>query len=266
MEYDVFICHAHEDKKKFVKHLADALSAQNLKVWYDEFELTLGDSLRDKIDYGLGNSRYGIVVLSKAFFAKKWTKEELDGLMSRQTSEGRKVILPIWFNVNVKDVKKYSPILAGKIAARSDEGIQAIVKEILAAIESEGPEEREPVPERKGAQSVVTRILGVLKRKSSAQRGSVLERSRPTGMKTEIGAQVEQKVIEIVCEQLGLHKSEITYESTFDNDLNADSLATVEFIMECEDEFDITIPDEEAEKIQTVRDAIDYITKAVQSK
>jgi acyl carrier protein len=83
----------------------------------------------------------------------------------------------------------------------------------------------------------------------------------------EIEAQaIEQKVIEIISEQMGVDKSEITRETSFINDLNADSLDTVELVMEFEDEFDMSIPDEEAEKIQTVGAAIDYIINVAQSK
>ena len=71
--------------------------------------------------------------------------------------------------------------------------------------------------------------------------------------------EMETKVIEIVSEQMGVDKSEITRETHFINDLNADSLDTVELVMEFEDEFELSIPDEEAEKIQTVGQAIDYI-------
>ena len=70
---------------------------------------------------------------------------------------------------------------------------------------------------------------------------------------------IEEKVIEIVSEQMGVDKSEISRDTSFINDLNADSLDTVELVMEFEDEFDMSIPDEEAEKIQTVGAAIDYI-------
>ncbi|MFW5839989.1 MAG: acyl carrier protein [Planctomycetota bacterium] len=71
--------------------------------------------------------------------------------------------------------------------------------------------------------------------------------------------EIQEKVIEIVSEQMGVDKTEITRETSFVNDLNADSLDTVELVMEFEDEFDLSIPDEEAEKIQTVGQAIDYI-------
>jgi acyl carrier protein len=81
----------------------------------------------------------------------------------------------------------------------------------------------------------------------------------------DVGA-IESKVTEIVSEQMGVDKSEITRETSFINDLNADSLDTVELVMEFEDEFDMSIPDEEAEKIQTVGAAIDYIVSVVKDK
>ncbi len=77
---------------------------------------------------------------------------------------------------------------------------------------------------------------------------------------------IEDKVIGIISEQMGVDKSEITRETSFINDLNADSLDTVELVMEFEDEFDLSIPDEEAEKIQTVGAAVDYVVNVAQSK
>jgi len=72
-------------------------------------------------------------------------------------------------------------------------------------------------------------------------------------------AEIQEKVISIVCEQMGVPREKVTPETSFINDLGADSLDTVELVMEFEDAFDISIPDEEAEKIQTVGDAIKYI-------
>lgn len=74
-----------------------------------------------------------------------------------------------------------------------------------------------------------------------------------------MAGEVESKVVDIVAEQMNVDKSEITRETSFVNDLNADSLDTVELVMEFEDEFEISIPDEIAEKIQTVGQAIDHI-------
>jgi acyl carrier protein len=72
-------------------------------------------------------------------------------------------------------------------------------------------------------------------------------------------ATIEERVLDIVAEQMGVDKSQVTRETSFVNDLGADSLDTVELVMEFEDEFDISIPDEDAEKIQTVGQAIDYV-------
>ena len=75
--------------------------------------------------------------------------------------------------------------------------------------------------------------------------------------------EIEDKVISIVAEQMGVDKGEINRETNFINDLNADSLDTVELVMEFEDEFETSIPDEEAEKIQTVGMAIDFVKENV---
>jgi len=113
--FDVFISHASEDKDEIVRPLAHALKQQGLDVWYDEFELRLGDSLRRKIDAGLARSTFGIVVLSQAFFKKDWPNYELDGLVTRAVT-GEQVLLPIWHNVAKQEVIRFSPSLADKLA------------------------------------------------------------------------------------------------------------------------------------------------------
>lgn len=78
--------------------------------------------------------------------------------------------------------------------------------------------------------------------------------------------EVEDKVMKIVADQMSVDRAELTRQTSFQNDLNADSLDTVELVMELEDEFDMTIPDEEAEKLKTVGEAVDYIVKALAGK
>jgi TIR domain len=112
--YDAFIAHATEDKRGVAKPLAIRLRNMGYRVWYDEFELRVGDSLRRSIDRGLANSRFGIVVLSPAFFSKNWPQYELNGLTTREM-DGESVILPIWHRVDAEDVRGYSPALADKI-------------------------------------------------------------------------------------------------------------------------------------------------------
>lgn len=133
VRFDIFISHASEDKESFVRPLAAALSAMGLRVWFDEWTLTLGDGLRTKIDEGLASSDYGVVILSRHFFAKNWTRSELEGLFAKEM-EGRKVILPIWHEITKEDVMQHSLMLAGKLAAPTNEGVAVVAKKIYAAV------------------------------------------------------------------------------------------------------------------------------------
>lgn len=133
-EYDVFISHASEDKEAVVQQLAEAMRDGGLKVWYDDFELKIGDSLRRKIDQGLANSRVGVVIFSQSFFKKGWTNYELDGLVTRANT-GEQIILPIWHNISKSEVIKYSPSLADKVArSTSTHTLEEIAKEIVELI------------------------------------------------------------------------------------------------------------------------------------
>lgn len=135
-DYDVFISHATEDKNEIVRPLAEALIDQGVRVWYDEFELRIGDNLRRKIDEGLAQSRFGVVVLSQAFFEKNWTQYELDGLVAREMNEER-VILPLWHRVTKQEVISYSPSLADIIAlATLNFTIVEIAQEIANVIQN----------------------------------------------------------------------------------------------------------------------------------
>jgi hypothetical protein len=132
--YDVFISHASEDKDEIVRPLAYALLAEGLSVWYDEFEMKIGDSLRRKIDKGLSNSRFGIVVLSKDFIKKGWTNYELDGIITKSVT-GEQVILPIWHNITKKEIIDYSPSLADKLARNTATyTVEEIAREIAEVI------------------------------------------------------------------------------------------------------------------------------------
>jgi hypothetical protein len=114
--------------------LADALTLRGFHVWYDEFSPSLGDSLREKIDHGLVKSRFGIVILSPNFFAKEWPKKELDALVGREVQSKKKIILPIWHNVDHKTVSKFSPLLADKIAASTSKGLDTVLEAVIKAI------------------------------------------------------------------------------------------------------------------------------------
>lgn len=129
-EHDVFISHASEDKEEIVRPLFEALTGMGLDVWYDEFTLRIGDSLRQKIDKGLAKSRVGLVVLSPSFIDKGWTNYELDGIVSRTVS-GEQILLPIWHNITKQQVVDYSPSLADKVArSTATHTVDEIAKEI----------------------------------------------------------------------------------------------------------------------------------------
>lgn len=136
----------------------EVLSEMECRVWYDKIELEVGDSLRRSIDRGLSNSEYGIVVLSPAFFAKNWPQYELDGLTAKEMAGGKKVILPIWHNVDRDDVLRYSPALADKVALLTkDLSVQEVAEALGEVLFGVAPED---APEEETeAESVVSDVV-----------------------------------------------------------------------------------------------------------
>ena len=145
--WDAFISHASEDKDDFVRPLADGLTKCGLSVWFDEFELKVGDRLRESIDRGLSQSRFGIVVLSPYFFEKQWPQNELSGLVTRETG-GAKVILPVWHNLDAEEVRTYSPVLADRVATPSSKGLNRVIEDLMQAIAPPAKAVRSSTPAR----------------------------------------------------------------------------------------------------------------------
>lgn len=132
--WDVFISHASEDKEAVAIPLRNALVALGISVWLDKTELTIGDSLRRKIDQGIRSSRFGIVILSEQFFAKGWTNHELDGLVTRNVA-GEQTLLPIWHSLTGEQVRSYSPSLADKVALSTHAvAIEEMAEQIAAVV------------------------------------------------------------------------------------------------------------------------------------
>jgi len=161
-ESDAFISHASEDKESFVTPWVEELQKYGLKVWFDKFSLKVGDSLCRKIEAGLANSRFGIVILSPSFFAKNWPQSELNGLFAREV-EGPTVILPIWHQITKQDLLQRAPMLADKKAANSKDGIAAVAEELVRVIR---PEALKLDISRADAQRVNTRLLEQLREKT----------------------------------------------------------------------------------------------------
>jgi len=134
MAWDAFISHATEDKKDFVKELAHKLSSAGLKIWYDEFSLKAGDSLSKSIDQGLGNSNFGVVIISPYFVTKGYTDYELRSLINREIGY-KKVILPIWHNISKEEVQQFSHFLADKFALNtSTASIDELVSKLIEIV------------------------------------------------------------------------------------------------------------------------------------
>lgn len=163
MEFDLFISHASEDKDAVVRPLAQLLRDSGLRVWLDETEIKLGDSLRRSIDHGLSKSRYGLVILSPDFLRKEWPQKELDGLVARE--DGRdKVILPVWHNVTRKDITNFSPPLADKLAVPTSKGLAEVVSEIQRVFSEQNSITPPPIPSKRisGSHDIGSLIVKVL--------------------------------------------------------------------------------------------------------
>ena len=135
-EFDTFVAHASEDKDQVARPLAETLKADGFSVWFDEFEITVGDSITAKIGQGLAKSRSGIIIISPAFFEKKWPQSEVNGMVSLMI-DGRYTLLPVWHDVSKKIVSDYNPILGDIKAENTAEAdIAAIAQTIGDKIKS----------------------------------------------------------------------------------------------------------------------------------
>lgn len=130
----VFICHASEDKDAIARPLAAALLEEHIEVWFDEYSMRVGDSLREAIDRGLAQSDFGIVIVSPAFFTKRWPQRELNGLVAREMAGTRRLVLPVWHGADAALILRHSPPLADIAAAQSSDGLAAVVAQLLRTI------------------------------------------------------------------------------------------------------------------------------------
>lgn len=140
MSYEIFVSHASEDKDAFVRPLAEWLSTHAFKVWYDEYVLKAGDSIRDKINDGLRTCRYGVVVLSPRFFAKPWPTRELNALYNLVIKDPERRLIPIILDMTFKEVEEKDPLLADVKAVSAGHGVESVGRHLVQAMI--GDEER----------------------------------------------------------------------------------------------------------------------------
>ena len=134
-----FISHDFRDKEAVGRPLAIALSKLMCPVWYDEFSLKIGDSLRESIEKGLKECRRCIIVLSPRYLANSgWTKVEFNSIFTRELVEEKKLILPVWFEVSRKDIFEYSPSLADRMAVMWSGDPDETARRLYAVITNSG--------------------------------------------------------------------------------------------------------------------------------
>ncbi len=169
-EYHFFIAHASEDKDDIARPLAEYLHRAGYEVWYDEFSLRAGDSLRESIDKGLASSCCGIVVLSHNFVAKGWPRAELDGLVGLHMDGEVKQLLPIWHEMTEGEVRAFSPLLAGKRGIPTHDGFERVAHDVVRAVE---PDAQATVRIREG-NLPVARALFVFRAEDAAGASRIL--------------------------------------------------------------------------------------------
>jgi hypothetical protein len=132
-----FISHDSRDKDEIARPLALRLTTMMCPVWYDEYSLKLGSSLRESIETGLKECKKCILVLTPNFLSNTgWTKTEFNSIFTREILESANVVLPIWHGVSAREVYEYSPSLADKVAIEWSKGIDEVPRKIYRSVTS----------------------------------------------------------------------------------------------------------------------------------
>lgn len=133
-----FISHDSKDKDTLVRDLAKEMISLNCPVWYDEYTLEIGDNLREKIETGIKEAKYCIIILSENYVSnKRWAKSEFDSIFIKEIHEKEKgIILPIWHNINEKSIYEFSPSLLNIIGSNSSKDVKLLAKELVNKIKS----------------------------------------------------------------------------------------------------------------------------------
>jgi hypothetical protein len=141
-----FISHDSHDKELIAKRIAKGLSSRLYPVWYDEYSLKIGDSLRESIESGIKEANKCILILTPSFLSNSgWTKKEFNSIFTRELIMNEKIVLPVWYEVSAKEIYEYSPSLAdtfaltwpsqnGKSEKEYNEQVEEIISQIHTAL------------------------------------------------------------------------------------------------------------------------------------
>jgi hypothetical protein len=130
-----FIAHDSRDKDQIARPLATSVNQNLCRVWFDEFSLNVGDSLRDHIEKGLKECKRCILILTPNFLSNAgWPKREFDSIFTREILDKQDIVLPIWSNVSVRDVYEYSPSLANRLGIDWALGVEEVTRRLLKVV------------------------------------------------------------------------------------------------------------------------------------
>jgi len=166
-EKDFFLSHASEDKG-IMRQISNKLNEENYSTWFDEAELTVGDNLVEEIQKGINISHFVVVLISKKFLGKNWTRAELDTVLNLEIYSGGKKILPVLLNLEQEELQKHYPLIAKKYCLTWKGDAVSIAKELVRAYAKKniafGGEEEitiPPVKKTKGSKEEVEMIQGM---------------------------------------------------------------------------------------------------------
>jgi len=130
-----FISHDSRDKEEYASKIAIGLQKLMCPVWYDEYSLKVGDSLRESIEKGLKECQKCILILSPNFLNNKgWTSVEFNTIFTREIFETKKLVLPVWIDVSKEQLFQYSPTLVDRVGVNWDKGIDDVVRKLYHSI------------------------------------------------------------------------------------------------------------------------------------
>ena len=134
--FDLFVSYSHHNKIELAIPIVNELLKKGVKVWFDKFEIRTGDSITDKINEGLRDARYGLILISPYYIKSNWARQELNAFFKKQITLQQKFILPIWYEISIADMFNYFPLLSDYRAIRieSDFNLDEVVSEILTVI------------------------------------------------------------------------------------------------------------------------------------
>jgi hypothetical protein len=143
--WDVFVSYASEDRHAVAIPLVTRLRAAGLRSWIDVEAVRAGDNLRGRVNEAIAQSRFGVVILSKAFLDKKWTMDELDALLAMERHD-HKVVVPVLHDLPDSQLSQRYPLLANRVFLNTTAGVDAVAEAIVRVVLLEALHGRSAVP------------------------------------------------------------------------------------------------------------------------